>query len=104
MKNRITLLIIAITLFAAVPSNAAFNLKNNTSKNLSEADKEILATNNTRLAELKILKVSAGSKIEKKAIRKEVKDIKKKSAAINGGIYISVGALILILILLIILL
>jgi hypothetical protein len=31
MKNRITLLIIAITLFAAVPSNAAFNLKNNTS-------------------------------------------------------------------------
>jgi hypothetical protein len=104
MKNRITLLIIAITLFAAVPSNAAFNLKNNTSKNLSKADKEILATNNTRLAELKILKVSAGSKIEKIAIRKEVKDIKKKSAAISGGIYISVGALILILILLIILL
>jgi hypothetical protein len=104
MKNRITLLIIAITLFADVPSNAAFNLKNNTSKNLSKADKEILATNNTRLAELKILKVSAGSKIEKKAIRKEVKDIKKKSAAINGGIYISVGALIIILILLIILL
>jgi long-subunit fatty acid transport protein len=104
MKNRITLLIIAITLFAAVPSHAAFNLKNNTSKNLSKADKEILATNNTRLAELKILKVNAGSKIEKKAIRKEVKDIKKKSAAISGGIYISAGALILILILLIILL
>jgi hypothetical protein len=104
MKNTFKIFLLAITLFATTPSQALNFGKNNTTKELSEADKEILAANNNRLAELKILKTTAASRIEKKAIRKEVKDIKKKSAAINGGVYISVGALILILILLIILL
>ncbi|MBC7425548.1 MAG: hypothetical protein H7321_03340 [Bacteroidia bacterium] len=39
---------------------------------------------------------------EKRELRKEVKTIKKRLSSIGGGVYISAGALILILILLII--
>ncbi|MBC7425547.1 MAG: hypothetical protein H7321_03335 [Bacteroidia bacterium] len=41
---------------------------------------------------------------EKRELRKEVRTIKKRLSSVGGGVYISVGALILILILLIILL
>jgi hypothetical protein len=41
---------------------------------------------------------------EKKSLRKEVKSINHRLREIGGGVYISVGALILIVILLVILL
>jgi hypothetical protein len=55
-----------------------------------------------RLEEIKQLDVHKMTQSEKRAVRKEVKSIKTKLNSIGGGVYISAGALILILILLII--
>jgi len=57
-----------------------------------------------RLNEINTMDKSALSSPEKKQLRKEVRSIKSQLNAIGGGIYISVGAIILILLLLIILL
>lgn len=42
--------------------------------------------------------------LEKRELRKEVRTIKKQMSELSGGVYVSVGALILIILLLIILL
>ncbi|HWA34437.1 MAG TPA: hypothetical protein VG737_09925 [Cyclobacteriaceae bacterium] len=56
-----------------------------------------------RLEQIKAMDVGSLSRPERKAIKQEVKSIKKKMDS-SGGIYISVGAVILIVILLILLL
>jgi hypothetical protein len=56
-----------------------------------------------RLQEIKALDKSELSRDERKELRKEVRDIRKSMADISGGVYVSAGALIIILILLIIL-
>lgn len=75
------------------------------------SDSSIVTTNEVRvqqmgdrLQEIKAIDKSALTKAEKKSLRKEVVDIKKEMKAISGGVYLSIGALVLILILLIILL
>ena len=57
-----------------------------------------------RLQEIKVIDKSSLTKSEKKELRKEVVEIKKEMKVISGGVYVSIGALLLILILLIILL
>jgi len=57
-----------------------------------------------RLDEINAMDKSKMTSAEKKTLRKEVKSIKSSLREIGGGVYISVGALILILILLIVLL
>ena len=55
-----------------------------------------------RLEEIKALDKSKLTSTERKQLRKEVKSSKKELDELGGGIYISVGAIILILVLLII--
>lgn len=57
-----------------------------------------------RLEEIKALDKRELSKEEKKALRKEVRETKKELAAISGGVYLSIGAILLIALLLILLL
>lgn len=57
-----------------------------------------------RLNEIKEMDKSALTSPERKALRKEVRSIKETMAELNGGVYISVGAAILIVLLLILLL
>jgi hypothetical protein len=57
----------------------------------------------SRLEEINELSKKELTKTEKKGLRKEVQQIKARLADIGGGVFISAGALILILILLIIL-
>lgn len=57
-----------------------------------------------RLEEIKSLDRSNLSRTEKKVLRREVREIKKELAAISGGVYLSIGAIILIALLLILLL
>ena len=58
-----------------------------------------------RLNEIAIIDKEALRQTERKALRKEVRSIKKQLKAINnGGVYISVGSLLLVIILLILLL
>ena len=55
-----------------------------------------------RLEEIKAMETENMPRSEKRKYAKEVKHIQKKMNAIGGGVYISAGALIVILILLII--
>lgn len=57
-----------------------------------------------RLNEINLMDKSKLNSSEKKNLRKEVRAINNRLAPLGGGVYLSVGALILILILLIILL
>jgi hypothetical protein len=57
-----------------------------------------------RLEEIKKMEISTLTSSEKKELRNEVREIKSEMRAVGGGVYISVGAIILILILLIVLL
>lgn len=57
-----------------------------------------------RLEEIKAIDKKELSREERKALRHEVKEIKKELAAISGGVYLSIGAILLIALLLILLL
>lgn len=57
-----------------------------------------------RLEEIKTMDKSELNKVEKRELRKEVKGIKKELRAVSGGVYLSVGAIIIIALLLILLL
>ena len=69
----------------------------------SEADAARATVLKNRLEEIKAMDKSDLSKTEKKALRKEVRAIKQEMADISGGIYLSVGAVILIVLLIILL-
>ncbi len=56
-----------------------------------------------RLEYIKGLDKSEMTRLEKKALRKEVVTIKKEMKAIKGGVYLSVAAIIIIILLLILL-
>jgi hypothetical protein len=57
-----------------------------------------------RLDEIKAMDKSSMTSIEKKELRKEVREIKSSLRASNNGVYLSVGAIIIIILLLILLL
>lgn len=57
-----------------------------------------------RLEEIKNMDRSELTRAEKRALRKEVRAIKGEVAAAKGGVYLSVGAIIIIILLLILLL
>lgn len=68
-----------------------------------ETPKEVMAKQiEARLLEIKKMDKSSLTTVEKKELRKEVKDLRKK--ATNNGIYLSVGAIIIIILLLILIL
>jgi hypothetical protein len=57
-----------------------------------------------RLEYIKGMDKSAMTRLEKKNLRKEVREIKKEMKEIKGGVYLSVGAIIIVILLLILLL
>jgi len=57
-----------------------------------------------RLDEIKAMEMSKLKSDEKKELRKEVKSIKHNLREVGGGVYLSVAAIILIVVLLIVLL
>lgn len=57
-----------------------------------------------RLEEIKEMDKTQLTSLERKELRKEVKSIKKQLETMNGGVYLSVGAVIIIVLLLILLL
>lgn len=72
--------------------------------NIAESKEATAIQLQNRLEEIKALDKHELSREEKKALRREVKEIKKELAAISGGVYLSIGAIILIALLLILLL
>ena len=57
-----------------------------------------------RVEEIKSMDKSDLSKSERKALRKELKEMKGQARAMVGGVYLSVGAIIIIILLLILIL
>jgi len=94
-------------LISAAP--AAANISNNNpaadkTRNLTDEQKARIEALTNRVKEIKSLDKSKLTKAERKELRSELKDINKEAKAIQGrGIYISLGALILIALLVILL-
>lgn len=95
------LIVIALTIF---PNTALASEKNLVpiEKTPTEIPAEVKTMLN-RLEEIKSMDKSDLKPDERKELRKEVRDIKKKIRKSGNGIYISSGAIILILIILLIL-
>lgn len=95
---------VLLMLFMAVPafSNETTPAVKNNNPTEAAARAEVL---NSRLEEIKAMDFKSMTRSEKKALRKEVRSIEKEMKQINdGGVYISVGGIIIILLLLILLL
>ncbi len=104
MKTKKLLLTLAVAFSLAMPVLAT-EISPVISKDIpaesSQRAQEII----TRLEEIKAMDIKSMTRTEKRAIRKEVKTLEKEAKQMNGGgVYLSVGALLLIIILLIVLL
>lgn len=75
----------------------------NTVENIHDAEARALTLQH-RLEEIKAMDKESLSRDEKRLLKREVRAIKKELATISGGVYLSVGAIILIALLLILLL
>ncbi|HEU5147425.1 MAG TPA: hypothetical protein VFT90_11955 [Chryseosolibacter sp.] len=101
MKLRISNKALAVILLLSLASPA---LADTPATINTEANAARVQQLQNRLEEIKAMDTRVLSRPEKKSLRREVREIKKELAAISGGVYLSVGALILIALLLILLL
>lgn len=102
--SKLRMIALLLTLACTTPTLAntitpvATEIRNTASE---EAKTEVLLN---RLNEIKEMDKSNLSRAERKALRKEVKEIKATMKAAGGGVYLSVGAIIIIILLLILIL
>lgn len=101
-KSKITLAT-AIILFSLgmSPVSATENGKTPIESTMTPGEIQVLID---RVEEIKKMDKSALTKAEKKDLRNELRETKKEITRNNGGVYLSVGALILVIVLLILLL
>lgn len=109
MKSKFTLIAMVALLFVTIPSNAAsFSTPainpSSTTNELTPEQQARIAAIEKRVSEIKALDKSSLTRADRKALKKELRDMKKEAKAIRGGVYLSVGAIIIIILLLIILL
>jgi hypothetical protein len=97
-KKIIPVLLMSLCIALVTPSFAF-----ETPVNKAEVPKEVRAQQiEARLIEIRKMDKTNLTSVEKKELRKEVKELRKEAR--NGGIYLSVGAIIIIILLLILLL
>lgn len=87
----------------ATPSNT-YAVANLTSSSDSLQDSKMAAYIVQRVSEIQAMDLSSLSPAERKALRKELKQLKRESDGLDSRIYISVGAAIIIILLLILIL
>ena len=90
--------------FLPIQSNAAASKPSSSLVDPKSAEAAEVKAIELRLNEINAMDKSNMKASEKKSLRKEVKSMNHKLREVSGGIYISVGAVILIVVLLIILL
>lgn len=78
--------------------------KNDPKKELTEAQQLRVAEMQERLEEIKGMDFKSMSKDEVKSIRAELKEMKAEAKRDGNGVYLSVGAIIIILLILILIL
>jgi hypothetical protein len=103
MKIHILLRSIVLVTFVAVASPTHAGLAEAVPVPLEDRSEEVLRLNR-RLEEIRDMDRSNLSKAERKALRLEVRMIREELAEMRGGVYLSVGAILLIALLLILLL
>jgi hypothetical protein len=105
MKKFPLYLMMMVLSLSIIPSTIMATEKNPTEKTVENkevpADVKVMLT---RLEEIKSMDKSSMSHLEKKELRKEVRTINANLRASHQGVYLSVGAVIIIVLLLIILL
>ncbi|WP_418603705.1 hypothetical protein [Hwangdonia sp.] len=104
MKNNILCLILITLLFVLSPNSVMATEKTPTytAVEANEIPPEIKSMID-RINEIKSMNKSSLTRAERKELRKEVRAMKKSVRASGNGIYISSGAIIIILLLIIIL-
>ncbi|MDX5478300.1 MAG: hypothetical protein LPJ98_07555 [Cyclobacteriaceae bacterium] len=104
-KTILSLSLTAIMMAAGTNLSVAASKSAHEERNFTEAEILRFKEIESRVLEIKEMNFSEMSKEERKEIRSELKELNKEAKANRGsGLYISTGALIVILILLIILL
>ncbi|MGZ8523772.1 MAG: hypothetical protein ACXWV6_04420 [Chitinophagaceae bacterium] len=109
MKPKTSIALLCVFLTANVVSTYATTIDNGrptkerTEKMNDEQKKSRLEDIRTRVSEIKEIDKSGLSKTERKAMRKELRGLKKESKD-SKGVYLSVGAIIIIILLLILIL
>jgi hypothetical protein len=93
---------LSLTILPTYASAPKADIKTVTSTNSSDAEK--VKALELRLYEIKAMDKSKMKASEKKKLRKEVKSINRNIHDIGGGVYISAGAIIVALILILVLL
>jgi hypothetical protein len=95
----LALLVTSSATAIASPTSASYTTSNPVNGDDPKTQQLLL-----RLENIKKMDKSSMTRIEKRDLRKEVKSIKKEMKAISGGVYLSVGAIIIVILLLILLL
>lgn len=105
MKKSNLYLVMMLLSLSVMPATIIAAEKNATeiAVNTKEVPKEVTTMLN-RLEEIKAMDKSTLTSVEKKELRVEVRTIKAELRSTNNGVYLSVGAILIIILLLIILL
>lgn len=104
MKNATLYLIILLISISSIPTPIYAAEKDSTS--ISNPPKKVPAEVQLmldRLKEIKAIDKSNMSRIEKRALRKEVKSLSAAIRSTSSGIYLSLGAILIIILLIILL-
>jgi len=101
MKKLFAILALVFSANMLVAAPATVENSKNEKTELTEAQKERLAEIQVRVDEIKGMDFSTMSKDEKKDVKMELRDMKEEAKRAGGGVYISVGAIIIILLVLI---
>ena len=99
MKKQMRMVFVMIALAVSTPAVYAASPTSTVSGPAEQRANQL----KERLEEIHKLDPKTMSRKEKRALRGEVKAIKKEMADISGGVYLSVGAIILIVLLIILL-
>jgi hypothetical protein len=93
--------LLLIVMFAIAAPSVSFATE--TPRSTTETPEQQVARLTNRLEEIRAMDLKNLPKKEKKALRGEVRAIKKEMKALSGGVYISIGAILLIVLLIILL-
>ncbi|WP_316830843.1 hypothetical protein [Pedobacter aquatilis] len=104
MKKFIYTLALIFSLGVSFNSVQAAETKAKNPSELTTEQSAQLEKIKTRVEEIREMDKSNLTKAERKALRKELKEMKNQARAISGGVYLSVGAIIIIILLLILIL
>ncbi|TCC93245.1 hypothetical protein EZ428_00280 [Pedobacter frigiditerrae] len=103
MKKFIYSLVLVFTLAVSTTNVSAADKKEPKTEMTAEQKVQFDKIVN-RVEEIRNMDKSNLTREEKKALRKELREMKDKARALSGGVYLSVGAIIIIILLLILIL